>query len=301
MSHRSALLFSHLAQAKTYSSIETNDIAAEEKNDQQLIDLYIKEINRYPMLTKEQEVEYITQALELNCSKARQALIEANLRLVVRIARRYKRQSSYLMDLIAEGNIGLIHALNKFDPTVGCRFSTYASWWVQQYIEAFLMNNSRTIRLPVYVQKKISKIKKSQEKINQKYQRDVSTQQLAEESDLDRNEIDKIMSYQEHSITLSDDSQQSIFDNFDEEALIPEVFVTDQEHQYAYEQLQEEMRSYLVELPAHYRDVIARRFGLIGHDFMTFKEISIDLDLTIDQVRQRYTNAIKRLSIKIKK
>lgn len=300
MSHRSALLFSHLAQNKTFSFVDSTDSPEEQKNSQEIIDLYIKEINRYPILSADKEGEYVSKMLESGCQQSKTALIEANLRLVVRIARRYKRHSSYLMDIIAEGNIGLIHALGKFDPTVGCRFSTYAAWWVQQYIEAFIMNHARTIRLPVYVQKKISKIKKSQEKINQKYQRAVSTQEFAQEAHLERDQIDTVMIYQENYISLSAEHQQALLENPEDEILLNQIMSPDQENDYAYEQLQNQIRDSILELPEHYREVIARRFGLIGHDFMTFKQIGIDLNITIDQVRQRYSNALARLSKEIK-
>lgn len=299
MSHRSAILFSHLSQNKSYSFVDKNESKSENKKDSGSVDRYIKEINKYSVLSKKHEFQYISDYQQKNCERSRQAVIQANLRLVVRIARRYHREESHFMDLIAEGNIGLLHALKKFDLTLGYRFSTYAAWWVQQYIETFLMNHSRTVRLPIHVQKKIFKLRKNREQASQKHQKNISLLELSEEMSLSRCEIDKILVHQEAPIPLHDDNNQLLFSDNDEFQLMLQCFNTNQEHDYAYEQLQSQVRNQLCGLPHNYREVIVRRFGLMGHDFMSFRQIGVDLGLSIDQVRQRYSTGIQRLSKKI--
>lgn len=296
MSHRSAILFSHLSQNKNYSSVHKSEKKNESKKDSELIDRYIKEINEYPILTKKEEFQYISDYQDKDCLTSRQAIIQSNLRLVVRIARRYHREESHFMDLIAEGNIGLLHALKKFDLTLGYRFSTYAAWWVQQYIETFLMNHGRTVRLPVHIQKKLFKLKKSREQASQKHQKPISLAELSKEMKLTRAEVDKILVHQDIPMSLYEEKENLSIEEGEETPFSVEASQTHQEHDYAYEQLKAHVQSSLTTLPSHYRDVIVRRFGLMGHDFMSFRQIGTDLGLSIDQVRQRYSNALQKLS-----
>ncbi len=254
--------------------------------------LYLNEIGFSPLLTAEEEVYFARKALKGDES-ARKRMIESNLRLVVKIARRYMNRGLALLDLIEEGNLGLIRAVEKFDPEKGFRFSTYATWWIRQTIERALMNQTRTVRLPIHVVKEINIYLRAARKLAQTLDREPSPEDVAEMLDQPIDVVKKMLGLNERVTSVDSpspyDAEKSLLDTLpDEQNLDPSQLLQNSD-------VQEHIDTWLELLSDKQRAVVERRFGLHGREVSTLEEIGNELGVTRERVRQIQIEAIKRL------
>ncbi len=254
--------------------------------------LYLGEIGFSPLLTAEEEVYFARKALK-GCDASRKRMIESNLRLVVKIARRYNNRGLALLDLIEEGNLGLIRAVEKFDPERGFRFSTYATWWIRQTIERAIMNQTRTIRLPIHVVKELNVYLRTSRELAQKLDHEPTAEEIAEKLDKPVAEVSKMLRLNE-KITSVDtpiggDSEKALLDIIaDEKGSGPETELQDND-------IKKNIVHWLEELNPKQREVLARRFGLLGYEASTLEDVGKEIGLTRERVRQIQVEALKRL------
>lgn len=260
--------------------------------------LYLKEIGFSPLLTAEEEV-YFARKAQKGDEASRKRMIESNLRLVVKIARRYMNRGLALLDLIEEGNLGLIRAVEKFDPERGFRFSTYATWWIRQTIERGIMNQTRTIRLPVHVLKEINIYQRAARHLAQKLDHEPSPEEVASLLDKPISDVKKMMGLNERVASvdapLDGDPDRSLLD------AIPDERLDDPENILQSENLNSQLTEWLDELNDKQREVVERRFGLSGREISTLEEIGADIGVTRERVRQIQVEALKRLRIVLEK
>jgi len=254
--------------------------------------LYLSEIGFSPLLTAEEEV-YFARLSQKGEEKARQRMIESNLRLVVKIARRYMNRGLALLDLIEEGNLGLIRAVEKFDPERGFRFSTYATWWIRQTIERALMNQTRTIRLPIHVVKEINVYLRAARRLAQSLDREPSPEDVAEMLDKPINEVKRMLGLNERvtsvDVPRTPDTEKSLLDSIpDEHNTDPSVLLQDKD-------VQAHIDLWLSKLNEKQRAVVERRFGLHGREIATLEEVGNELGVTRERVRQIQIEALRRL------
>ena len=254
--------------------------------------LYLNEIGAKPLLTPDEEVA-TARLVRAGDFQARQKMIEHNLRLVVNIAKHYLNRGIPLLDLIEEGNLGLIHALEKFDPERGFRFSTYATWWVRQSIERGIMNQSRTIRLPVHVVKEINLVLRAIRHLESAANRETSVERIAALIDRPVADVRRILQLNEHIASLDApleiDPSHTIGEAIaDEAAVNPETLLQCSETDSL-------LRDWLGQLTLRQRQVIERRYGLNGADISTLDVLAGELGLTRERVRQIQVEALDRL------
>jgi RNA polymerase nonessential primary-like sigma factor len=254
--------------------------------------LYLSEIGFSPLLTAEEEVRYARLAQQGD-REARTRMIVCNLRLVVKIARRYMNRGLALLDLIEEGNLGLIRAVEKFDPERGFRFSTYATWWIRQTIERALMNQTRTIRLPIHVVKEINVYLRAARKLAQSLDREPSPEDVAEMLDKPIYEVKRMLGLNERvtsvDVRRSPDTDKSLLDSIpDEHNTDPSVLLQDRD-------VQAHIDLWLSKLNEKQRAVVVRRFGLHGREGATLEEVGNELGVTRERVRQIQIEALRRL------
>lgn len=260
--------------------------------------IYLQEIGYSPLLSAEQEVHY-ARLTQQGDEAARATMIESNLRLVVRIARRYTNRGLALLDLIEEGNLGLIHGVEKFDPERGFRFSTYATWWIRQTIERAIMNQTRTIRLPVHIIKDINVHLKAMRHLAQQLDRDPSVEELAQYMRRPPQEVKKMLKLNERVTSVdtpvSADSDKLIVDLIaDENTEGPSAAVEG-------EDINEHLDIWLARLNKNQREVVMRRFGLHGYRKSTLEEVGKSIGVTRERVRQIQIDALKRLRVILEK
>jgi RNA polymerase nonessential primary-like sigma factor len=254
--------------------------------------IYLNEIGQSSLLSVEEE-RSLTRRVRAGDFAARQKMIEHNLRLVVNIAKHYINRGLALLDLIEEGNLGLIHALEKFEPERGFRFSTYATWWIRQNIERAIMNQSRTIRLPVHVIKEMNVYLRAMRHLEAHGDREASVEDVAHLLGREVEEVRRVLLLNERVASLDApldiDPQLSIGEAIaDEQSLRPEELLHNAEVE-SYVQL------WLSELSDKQRWVIERRFGLNGHDICTLEQLAEELCLTRERVRQIQMEALQSL------
>mgnify|MGYP002621647865 CR=1 FL=1 len=254
--------------------------------------LYLNEIGFSPLLSAEEEVYYARKALKGDES-ARKRMIESNLRLVVKIARRYMNRGLALLDLIEEGNLGLIRAVEKFDPEKGFRFSTYATWWIRKTIERGIMNQTRTVRLPINVVKEINIYLRAARKLAQTLDREPSTEDVAEMLDQPIDVVKRMLGLNERVTSVDSpspyDAEKSLLDTLpDEQNPDPSQLLQNSD-------VQEHIDTWLGLLSDKQCAVVERRFGLHGREVATLEEIGNELGVTRERVRQIQIEAIKRL------
>ncbi|MGC7403649.1 RNA polymerase sigma factor RpoS [Pandoraea pneumonica] len=260
---------------------------------------YLNRISVKPLLTPAEELDYSTRA-QAGEFAARQVMIERNLRLVVSIAKGYLNRGVPLLDLIEEGNLGLMHAIEKFDPGRGFRFSTYATWWIRQSIERAIMNQARTVRLPVHVIRELNQVlrakrhlEKSAAYVDGGEQRDASIEDIADLTGKTPDEITDILALNEHVASLDApleiDPGSSLLDLLsDDHSQAPEQEVQHRE-------LEDLMRLWLSRLSTKHRYVIERRFGLNRVEPATLEELADEMGLTRERVRQIQQEALVKL------
>jgi len=260
--------------------------------------IYLKEIGFSPLLTAEEEV-FFSRRAQKGDMKARARMIESNLRLVVKIARRYMNRGLALLDLIEEGNLGLIRAVEKFDPERGFRFSTYATWWIRQTIERGIMNQTRTIRLPVHVLKEINIYQRAARHLSQKLDHEPTPEEVATLLDKPLDDVKNMLGLNERvssvDAPLDDDPDRSLLDAIaDERTPDPEKVLQRTDLQALIEQ-------WLNELNDKQREVVERRFGLNHREIATLEEVGADIGVTRERVRQIQVEALKRLRVILEK
>ena len=260
--------------------------------------LYLKEIGFSPLLTAEEEVHFARLA-QKGDEAGRKRMIESNLRLVVKIARRYMNRGLALLDLIEEGNLGLIRAVEKFDPERGFRFSTYATWWIRQTIERGIMNQTRTIRLPVHVVKEINIYQRAARHLAQKLDHEPTPEDVANLLDKPIDDVKSMMGLNERVASvdapMDADPDRSLLDAIaDESVQAPENIMQS-------EAMQAQVQEWLQELSEKQREVVERRFGLNGHEVATLEEVGADIGVTRERVRQIQVEALKRLRMILEK
>ena len=255
--------------------------------------LYLNEIGANPLLTADEELK-LTRQVRAGDFDARQTMIERNLRLVVNIAKHYLNRGIPLLDLVEEGNLGLMHALDKFDPERGFRFSTYATWWIRQNIERAIMNQSRTIRLPVHVVKELNQVLRAQRNIEAASDGGSLLEAIAGRLDKSIDEVRKLLQLNEHTASLDApldiDPSLSIGESLaDEHAVAPEMQI----HLAEVEGL---VRDWIQMLSAKQRLVIRHRYGIDECELLTLEELAQRLELTRERVRQIQLEALSDLS-----
>jgi RNA polymerase nonessential primary-like sigma factor len=253
--------------------------------------LYLKEIGYAPLLTAGEEVFY-ARKLQRGSESARHRMIESNLRLVVKISRRYVNRGLELLDLIEEGNRGLMRAVEKFDPELGYRFSTYATWWIRQTIERALMNQTRTIRLPVHVVKELNVYLRASRKLAQRLDHAPTPEEIAEEVGKPVADVLKILSLSERissiDVPVADKEKTLVETIADDNGFSPEYQLED-------ENLMSVLNEWLEQLPEKQREVLVRRFGLLNHQEETLEQVGREIGLTRERVRQIQVDALRRL------
>lgn len=254
--------------------------------------IYLNEIGFSPLLTPEEEV-YFARLARKGDEKGRKRMIESNLRLVVKIARRYVNRGLTLLDLIEEGNLGLIRAVEKFDPERGFRFSTYATWWIRQTIERAIMNQTRTIRLPIHVVKELNVYLRAARELTQKLDHEPTAEDIAQLLDKPVKDVKRMLGLNERVTSvdspLAGNADKSLLDTVaDEGSADPAQVLQDND-------MNSCLDRWLDELSDKQQEVISRRFGLRGYPMSTLEEVGQEIGLTRERVRQIQVEALKRM------
>ncbi len=254
--------------------------------------LYLNEIGASPLLTAEEEV-YFSRRAQKGEEAARKRMIESNLRLVVRIARRYVNRGLALLDLIEEGNLGLIRAVEKFDPERGFRFSTYATWWIRQTIERAIMNQTRTVRLPIHVVKEINVYLRAARRLAQSLDHEPTIEEIAEVLGKPVEEAKRMMGLNERETSvdtpLSRDVDKPLLEAIPDETLVDPSDVLQDEN------MHDKLDEWLGQLTDKQREVVERRFGLHGYESATLEQVGNEIGVTRERVRQIQMDALQRL------
>lgn len=254
--------------------------------------IYLSEIGFSPLLTAEEEVYYSRLSLKGD-EASRKRMIESNLRLVVKIARRYNNRGLPLLDLIEEGNLGLIRAVEKFDPERGFRFSTYATWWIRQTIERAIMNQTRTIRLPIHIVKELNIYLRTARELVQQLDHEPTAEDIAMELDVPVANVSKMLRLNERITSVDSpfggDGENALLD------VIPDEKASGPENNLQTKDIKNSIVHWLGELNYKQREVLSRRFGLLGHEAATLEDVGLEIGLTRERVRQIQVEALKRL------
>ena len=276
--------------------VEEEEEFVEEEEQRGAIDdsvkQYLKEIGTYPLLTAEQELQ-LAERVARGDLRARQKLIEANLRLVVSVAKRYSNQGLPLLDMIQEGNIGLMRAAQKFDYRRGFRFSTYATWWIRQAISRAVAEHSRTIHIPVHVVEFIYKIKRVARRIYQEQGIEALPEQIAAEVGLPKERIVELLNVSEQPISLdapmAEDEQYHLADAIEDTTMAAPVDEVSQRV------LRANIEEAMTILNPRERTILEMRYGLQDGHFHTLDEVSVEFKLTRERIRQIEVKALRKL------
>ncbi|QPK64357.1 RNA polymerase sigma factor RpoS [Methylomonas sp. LL1] len=253
---------------------------------------YLNELSKSHLLTADEEKVYGKRALAGD-SDARKIMIESNLRLVVKISRRYLNRGLPLLDLIEEGNLGLIRAVEKFDPERGFRFSTYATWWIRQTIERAIMNQTRTIRLPIHIVKEMNVYLKAQRNLAQHLDHEPTADDIAKHLDKPVKTVNKMLKLNERvssvDVSYGKDFDKPLLETIsEEESRSPAEILQDN-------LIQTNVTHWVYQLADKQREVICRRYGLCGFESATLEQVALELGVTRERVRQIQMDGLKRL------
>jgi len=278
----------------TQSANEESDNNVSEKESASLdaTYLYLKEIGVSPLLNAEEEVHYSRLSLQGDL-KARNHMIQCNLRLVVKISRRYLNRGLTILDLIEEGNLGLIRAVEKFDPERGFRFSTYATWWIRQNVERAIMNQTRTIRLPIHVIKELNATLRKKRELCSKIDHEPSIKEIAAFAEKPIKDVIKLLRLNERTVSIDspmgDDVNKPILDVIsDENKKDPETDLSDK-------CIIKNIQNCLGQLNEKQIDILSHRFGLRGREASTLEQVGKAVGLTRERVRQIQVEALEEL------
>ncbi len=254
--------------------------------------IYLNEIGRSPLLSAEEEV-YFARLAQKGDESGRNRMIESNLRLVVKIARRYLNRGLTLLDLIEEGNLGLIRAVDKFDPERGFRFSTYATWWIRQTIERAIMNQTRTIRLPIHIVKEINVYLRAARQLSQQLDHEPTAEEIGQLLNKPVDEVKRMLGLNERIASvdspISRDEDKPLIDTIqDENNTDPSSLLQEMD-------LNENLEIWLEQLSDKQREVVTRRFGLRGYESATLEEVGNEIGVTRERVRQIQMDALHKL------
>ncbi len=271
-----------------------NDYYDEVSDDS--VRLYLREIGKIPLLNAEEELD-LAQRVVAGDKKAKDKMAEANMRLVVSIAKRYSGRGLDFLDLIQEGNTGLLRAVEKFDPDKGFKFSTYATWWIRQAITRAIADQARTIRIPVHMVETINKLLRTQRRMTQELNREPSIEELAKELEMEPEKVEYVMKIKQdiHSLDAGvgrdgDDDSESVLGDFieDEDAKSPESSAGDQ-------LLKEQVSTILGALTEREQKIIKMRFGLDDGKNHTLEEVGQEFSVTRERIRQIEAKALAKL------
>lgn len=252
--------------------------------------LYLQEIGRHSLLSYQQEVMLARQVVKGDVA-SRQRMVESNLRLVVMIAKRYLERGLDFIDLVSEGNLGLIRAVEKFDPELGYRFSTYATWWIRQNIERAIMNQARTIRLPIHVAKEVNRLHACTIELRSSLAREPTGDELAKHM---KRPLERVKQLQDmarnldQQITTAGPDNDEILEQVEDEAQGPGQQVQEQ-------QFNQRLAEWMSRLSNKQLQVLCQRFGLHGRDFATLEEVGKTIGLTRERTRQIQLDALERI------
>ena len=296
--------------ALDFGEPETDDLEGEEElSDEDLaitaenvdafaddsVRLYLREIGKIPLLTPEEEAE-LAQRIVKGDKKAKDKMVESNMRLVVSIAKRYGGRGLDFLDLIQEGNTGLLRAVEKFDPEKGFKFSTYATWWVRQAITRAIADQARTIRIPVHMVETINKVLRTTRKLTAELNREPTNEEIAKELDMEPEKIDYVMRIKQDiasldaSVGREGDDEDSVLGDFveDEERDSPEDSAANQI-------LKEQLSEIIATLTDREQKIIRLRFGIGGGRPHTLEEVGNEFDVTRERIRQIEAKALSKL------
>jgi RNA polymerase primary sigma factor len=287
----------------------TDEWAAEEAEEEELatnaavyldddvaddsVRLYLREIGKIPLLNSEQELA-LAQRVVSGDKDAKDQMAEANMRLVVSIAKRYVGRGLDLLDLIQEGNTGLLRAVEKFDPDKGFKFSTYATWWIRQAITRAIADQARTIRIPVHMVETINKLLRTQRRLTQELNREPSNEEIAKAMEIDVDKVEHIMKIKQDISSLDasirDDEEDSVLADFieDEDTVSPEESATGQ-------LLKEQVKDMLSALTEREQKILKLRFGLEDGKSHTLEEVGQEFSVTRERIRQIEAKALAKL------
>jgi len=255
--------------------------------------LYLREIGKIPLLTAEEELA-LAHKVVAGDKRAKDKMAEANMRLVVSIAKRYVGRGLDLLDLIQEGNTGLLRAVEKFDPDKGFKFSTYATWWIRQAITRAIADQARTIRIPVHMVETINKLLRTQRRLTQELNREPTNDEIAKEMEIEVEKVEHIMKIKQdiHSLDQSvrDDEEDSVLGDFveDEDTISPEESAANQ-------LLKEQVKDLLGSLSEREQKIIRLRFGLEDGKSHTLEEVGQEFSVTRERIRQIEAKALAKL------
>lgn len=268
------------------------EFESEETDTVDLIEQYYRDIRQSPLLTKEDEV-ILARRVQQGDNEARHQMIKSNLRLVVKIAKRYIKSGIPILDLIEEGNLGLMRAVEKFNPEKGFRFSTYGAWWIQQTIERAIMNQSRTVRVPIHVVKKMNACLRTSRELTKQLDHEPNAAEIASAMQRTPDEIERMLAFNEKTLSM-DSPISGSFDKPLVDTLADQYQHNPCDH-YAAMNLKNHMERWLGHLSPRLREVIIRRYGLQGHEAITLDQTGEEVGLTRERVRQLQTEALKQL------
>ena len=259
------------------------------------IRLYLREIGKIPLLTPEEEAD-LAQRIVKGDKKAKDKMVESNMRLVVSIAKRYGGRGLDFLDLIQEGNTGLLRAVDKFDPDKGFKFSTYATWWVRQAITRAIADQARTIRIPVHMVETINKVLRTTRKLTSELNREPTNEEIAKALDMEPEKVDYVMRIKQDiasldaSVGREGDDEDSVLGDFveDEERVSPEESASNQI-------LKEQLSEIIATLTDREQKIIRLRFGIGGGRPHTLEEVGAEFDVTRERIRQIEAKALSKL------
>ena len=276
------------AAAPTNTAVYLDDDVADDS-----VRLYLREIGKIPLLSAEEELA-LAQRVVAGEKEAKDQMAEANMRLVVSIAKRYVGRGLDLLDLIQEGNTGLLRAVEKFDPDKGFKFSTYATWWIRQAITRAIADQARTIRIPVHMVETINKLLRTQRRLTQELNREPTNDEIAKEMEIDVDKVEHIMKIKQDISSLDasirDDEEDSVLADFieDEDTVSPEESATGQ-------LLKEQVKDMLGALTEREQKILKLRFGLEDGKSHTLEEVGQEFSVTRERIRQIEAKALAKL------